>query len=85
MRASFLATKLVALVVLMLLVAVSFVPVMFGLGAVYFVSAAAGGAFLLILCLKLAAEPTRSRAMGAFLGSLVQLLSIILGITLESL
>ncbi len=79
------ATARVILAHAAVLVAVSFVPVMFGLGAVYFVSAAAGGAFLLILCLKLAAEPTRSRAMGAFLGSLVQLLSIILGITLESL
>ena len=47
--------------------------------------AAAGGAALVFLCLRLAAEPTGRRAMGAFLGSLVQLLSIILGVTLESL
>lgn len=79
------ATARVILAHAAVLVAVSFVPVMFGLGTVYFVSAAAGGAFLVVLCLRLAAEPTRPRAMGAFLGSLVQLLSIILGITLESL
>ncbi len=67
------------------LVAVSFVPVIFGLGPVYFMSAAVGGAVLIALCLRMVADPTSRRAMGAFLGSLVQLLFVIFGVTLEAL
>lgn len=47
--------------------------VFFGLGTVYLVAAAGGGAYLLLTSARLALEPTRSRAMVNFHASLVQL------------
>lgn len=57
----------------LLLVAVSLVPVGFGLGAVYLLGALAGGAVLLAKDLRLVKVPSRAHAMGAFHASLVQL------------
>lgn len=67
------------------LVIVSFVPVMFGLGFVYLASAAIGGTVFVALCFRLVAAPGARRAMEAFFGSLIQLMSVILGVMLEAL
>lgn len=67
------------------LVAVSLLPGAFGAGAIYMTSAAIGGAIFIALCWRLAVHPTVREARTAFLGSLVQLLLVILGTLLEAL
>ena len=62
-----------------LLVLVSMVPGLFSLGAIYLVSAAAGGAFFLLRCKALVRRPGREAARAAFLASLVQLSAVLLG------
>ena len=62
-----------------LLVLVSLVPGLFGLGAIYLASAAAGGAFFLLRCRSLVQRPGREAARAAFLASLVQLSAVLLG------
>ncbi|HET7297509.1 MAG TPA: heme o synthase [Burkholderiales bacterium] len=62
-----------------LLVLASLVPGLFGLGALYLASAAAGGAFFLLRCRALAQRPGRETARAAFLASLVQLSAVLLG------
>ena len=62
-----------------LLVLVSLVPGLFGLGAIYLASAAAGGAFFLLRCRTLVQRPGREAARAAFLASLVQLSAVLLG------
>lgn len=67
------------------LAAVSLLPAVFGLGVVYLVCAALGGALFVGLCWRLAAQPTAENAMAAFFGSLVQLQLVIVGVLLEAL
>ncbi len=62
-----------------LLVLVSLVPGLFGLGAIYLASAAAGGAFFLLRCRRLVQRPGREAARAAFLASLVQLSAVLFG------
>ena len=62
-----------------LLVLASFVPGLFGLGAIYLASAAAGGAFFLLRCKALVQRPGREAARAAFLASLVQLSAVLFG------
>jgi protoheme IX farnesyltransferase len=62
-----------------LLVLASLVPGLFGLGALYLASAAAGGAFFLLRCKALVQRPGRETARAAFLASLVQLSAVLLG------
>ena len=62
-----------------LLVGASLVPAAFGLGPVYLASAAAGGAVFLFKCRKLVRGPSRETARAAFLASLVQLSTVLLG------
>ncbi|MCC6466808.1 MAG: protoheme IX farnesyltransferase [Alphaproteobacteria bacterium] len=69
----------------LVLVIVSFLPAMFGLGLVYLGCVILGGGLFVALCLRLAATPCRKFALGAFFGSLAQLLSVILGVLLEAL
>ena len=56
-----------------LLVTVSLVPVLFGLGAIYLIGTVAGGAYFLWRSVELARDPTPRRAMVNFFASLVQL------------
>jgi protoheme IX farnesyltransferase len=62
-----------------LLVVASLVPGLFGLGAIYLASAAAGGAFFLLRCKALVQRPGRETARAAFLASLVQLSAVLFG------
>jgi len=55
------------------LVALSFVPLAYGMGWIYGIGAAAGGALFVLMSLRLLAHPTRKRALGNFFASLVQL------------
>jgi len=55
------------------LVALSFVPLAYGMGWIYGAGAAAGGALFTVMSLRLLARPTRKRALGNFFASLVQL------------
>ena len=67
-----------------LLVIASFVPVLFGLHAVYLGFAAAGGAYFLARCHALVRRPGRMPARAAFLASLVQLSAVLLGAMLDA-
>jgi len=62
-----------------LLVCASLVPFFFSLGAIYLVSAAAGGLLFLLRCRALVQRPGRDRARAAFLASLVQLAAVLGG------
>jgi protoheme IX farnesyltransferase len=62
-----------------LLVLASLAPALYGLGALYFASAAAGGAFFLLRCRALVQRPGRETARAAFLASLVQLSAVLFG------
>jgi protoheme IX farnesyltransferase len=62
-----------------LLVAVSALPGLVGLGPVYLAFAAAGGAFFLWRAAALVREGTRANAMRCFAASLVQLLLVLAG------
>jgi protoheme IX farnesyltransferase len=62
-----------------LLVLASLVPGLFGLGAVYLASAAAGGALFLLRCKALVQRPGRETARATFLASLVQLSAVLFG------
>jgi protoheme IX farnesyltransferase len=66
-----------------LLVAVSLVPVFFGLGWIYFAAAGAGGAFFLWKCAALVAAPGRKTALASFFASLVQLCCVLFGAMLD--
>ena len=57
----------------LVLVAASFVPLFFGLGAVYFAGAALGGALFIQKAWRLARDPGRGTAMACFHASLAQL------------
>lgn len=60
-------------------VALSLAPALLDAGAWYLVPAASGGAYFLYAALRLAREPTRSRAWSCFKASLVQLSLLLVG------
>jgi len=66
-----------------LLVAASLAPAFYGLGGIYLVAAAAGGAFFLWKCLALVAAPGRKTALASFFASLVQLCCVLFGAMLD--
>jgi protoheme IX farnesyltransferase len=68
-----------------LLVLVSLVPGLFGLGWLYLASAAAGGLFFLLRCKALVQRPGRATARAAFLASLVQLCAVLFGAMADAL
>jgi protoheme IX farnesyltransferase len=65
------------------LVAVSLVPLWFGLGAAYGVGAGAGGAVFLRKSVALYRDPTPATAMANFLASLVQLTLLVAGVLVD--
>jgi protoheme IX farnesyltransferase len=67
-----------------LLVGASLVPAAFGLGWIYVVAAAAGGAYFLRKCVALVRQPGRESARAAFLASLVQLGAVLAGAMLDA-
>ncbi len=70
------AARIVFTSTVVLLIA-SLLPVFFGMGAVYFVGALAGGAPFVWHAAKLARTPDRAHAMRSFFASLVQLGAVI--------
>ncbi len=67
------AAARVILVHTAVLVALSLLPVAFGLGVVYFAGAATGGAYFLLASVRLAQNPSPQTAMVNFRASLLQL------------
>lgn len=67
------------------LVAASLVPLAFGAGWIYGLGAAGGGAHFLRKTWRLARQPARATAIGAFLASLVQLSALLAAATLDAL
>ncbi len=67
------------------LVAVSLLPVAFGASVFYLCGAFLGGAHFLLQSWRLAADPTRQRAMSAFFASLVQLTLLLAAAALDPL
>ena len=65
------------------LVAISLLPLMFGMGWVYGVLAAAGGAWFIYASVLLVRDPGPGKAMKAFFASLVQLGFVLTGALLE--
>jgi protoheme IX farnesyltransferase len=55
------------------LVALSFVPLAFGMGWIYGAGAAIGGALFVYASVRLVANPTRKMALANFFASLLQL------------
>ncbi len=66
------------------LVALSLLPAAFGLGWIYLLGAASGGAFFVITSLRLVARPGRKRAMTNFFASLVQLCLLLAAAMLDA-
>ncbi|MDX1488343.1 MAG: heme o synthase [Acidiferrobacterales bacterium] len=66
------------------LVALSLLPVAFGLGWVYLVGAASGGAYFLLTSTRLMAAPTAKAAMVNFRASLLQLSLLLAGAMLDA-
>lgn len=62
-----------------LLVALSLLPVFYGMGLIYLGGAAIGGAVFVWTSIRLVAEPTRKRAIHNFLASLLQLVLLLSG------
>ena len=56
-----------------LLVATSLLPVFYGMGWIYFIGAASGGAYFLVKSVQLMRMPSRATAMSCFHASLMQL------------
>jgi protoheme IX farnesyltransferase len=67
-----------------LLIASTMVPLVFGIGWIYFIAAAGGGAWLLTTSTQLALDPTRSRAMTNFHATLVQLTLLLVAAIADS-
>lgn len=67
------------------LVALSLVPLWFGMGWIYGVGAASGGAYFLWRSWKLYVAPSRKAAMANFGASLVQLMLLVSGAFLQAL
>ncbi|MDP2808861.1 MAG: heme o synthase [Rhodocyclaceae bacterium] len=66
------------------LVAASFLPAMFGLGAIYLTGAATGGALFIYKAWILAREPNRKTAMGCFHASLAQLTLVLIAAIIDA-
>ncbi|HHH45881.1 MAG TPA: protoheme IX farnesyltransferase [Thiotrichales bacterium] len=66
------------------LVAISLVPLAFGRGMFYGLGAGLGGAYLLLRSWQLYARPTKKAAMANFFASLIQLLMLVAGVTLDA-
>lgn len=67
-----------------LLVALSLLPVAFGLGWIYLVGAASGGAYFLLTSTRLMVAPTAKAAMTNFHASLLQLSLLLAGAMLDA-
>jgi protoheme IX farnesyltransferase len=65
------------------LVAASFLPLVFGLGAIYGVGAAAGGGLFIQKAWRLAQDPNRKTAMSCFFASLIQLTLVLLAAMID--
>ncbi len=66
------------------LVALSLLPAAFGLGWIYLLGAASGGALFVVTSLRLVAKPGRERAMANFFASLVQLCLLLAAAMLDA-
>ena len=66
-----------------LLVAVSLLPVLYGLGWIYLVGALAGGIYFIIKSVQLVRNPTKETAMANFVASLVQFSVLMIALMLE--
>ncbi len=66
------------------LVALSLLPAAFGLGWIYLLGAASGGAVFVAASLRLAAKPCRERAMANFFASLIQLCLLLAAAMLDA-
>jgi len=66
-----------------LLVAVSLMPMYYGMGWIYFVGALSGGLYFLIKSVQLLRNPTAQAAMSNFYASLVQLSLLLFALMLE--
>lgn len=66
-------------------VALSFLPVFYGLGWIYVLSAAAGGTYFLIACARLSRRRDTTSAWHAFAASIVQLGLLLTGAILDAL
>lgn len=66
------------------LVAASLLPLLFGAGWAYGIAAVAGGAHFLRRTHRLARDPQRRQAMGAFFASMVQLALLIAGVAVDA-
>jgi protoheme IX farnesyltransferase len=66
------------------LVAASLIPAFFSLGAIYLVSAVAGGAYLLQKSVQLVRAPSRATALANFHATLIQLSLLLLGAMLDA-
>lgn len=67
-----------------LLVALSLLPIAFGLGWIYLVGAASGGTYFLLTSRHLMAVPTTKAAMTNFRASLLQLSLLLTGAMLDA-
>lgn len=66
-----------------LLVAVSILPVFYGLGWIYLTGAVLGGAYFIVKSLQLLRNPTKQAAMANFVASLVQFSVLMIALMLE--
>lgn len=66
------------------LVATSLVPIFYGMGWIYFIGAASGGAYFLEKSVRLAREQNRSTAMSCFHSSLIQLSLLLVAAILDA-
>lgn len=67
----------------LLLVAVSLVPVFYGLGWIYFLGASLGGIYFIVKSVQLVRDPTKEAAMANFAASLVQFSILMIALMLE--
>lgn len=66
-----------------LLVAVSILPIFYGLGWIYLAGALVGGGYFLIKSVQLVRNPTKEAAMGNFVASLVQFSILMVALIVE--
>lgn len=66
-----------------LLVAVSILPVFYGLGWAYLIGALSGGAYFLVKSVQLVRNPTKEAAMANFVASLVQFSVLMIALMIE--
>jgi len=66
------------------LVATSLMPLFYGMGWIYFIGAASGGAYFLAKSIKLAREQNRGTAMSCFHSSLIQLSLLLVAAMLDA-